>query len=480
MKRILSYGLLVILMLSQCACGNTVPQTSNTEDTNDTTDIQNTRIWLDDLPEFNFEGKTFTVAVYENPDARNHVFSNEETGETINDAIYTATLNVSQRFNVVLEETVDDEYGNSMFRTNVMAGDAPFHIANTRGPNALTYYSEGLVTPFDELEYIDLSKNYWASEANATLTVGGVQYTALGDMNLSAYDLTHVLLFNEKLIENYSLESPFELVESGKWTFDKMYEMMTKVSSDLNGDDIFDENDQYGYTSYGRVAAQNFWIAGGINTVSKDANDNYILNLRNENTIDYLTKLTQKLMQDNLAYFDDIKGYYDAMPEWEIELFKSNRVLFANSTLRYMESLRDMDTDFGIIPYPKQNEDQEKYYVRLGYWNAPLIPVTNNELEMTGVLLEALNAEYSRIVRPSYFNVSLKGKIARNDESVRMLDLIIDSRTIDVGDVLFSGSIRATLTDVFMDGSTDYMSSIDSKNQTNEKALADAVLKKDN
>lgn len=150
-------------------------------------------------------------------------------------------------------------------------------------------------------------------------------------------------------------------------------------------------------------------------------------------------------MGGNIADFNDVDGYYDAMPDWEIEMFKNDRVLFANSTLRYMESLRDMDTDFGIIPYPKQDEEQEKYYVRLGYWNAPLVQVTNAETEMTG----ALNAEYNCVVRPKFFDTALKGKIARNEESVRMLDLILESRVIDVGDVLFSSSICATLTDVF-------------------------------
>ena len=158
-------------------------------------------------------------------------------------------------------------------------------------------------------------------------------------------------------------------------------------------------------------------------------------------------------------------------------MFKNDRVLFANSTLRYMESLRDMNTDFGIIPYPKQDEEQENYYVRLGYWNAPLVPVTNQETEMTGVLLEALNAEYSRVVRPKFFDTALKGKIARNEESVRMLDLILDSRTIDVGDVLFSSTIRATINDVFQKGSTDFMSSIEANRQTNEKAIIDSMPK---
>ena len=484
-KRITSSVLLLLVLAQLASCGGgSGGKDTSAANGEESTVPEETRVWRDSLPELDFEGKTFTIAIYENPDARNQVLSDEQTGDTINDAIYEATLNVSQRFNVKLEQLIDESDApgstadtKSFFRNNVMAGDAPFHVSNARCPNALSFYAEDLVIPFDELEYIDLSQPYWATEANATLSINGVHYTALGDMNLSAYDLTLVLLFNENLLKNYNLESPFDLVESGKWTFDKMYGMMTAVSSDLNGDGVFDENDQYGYSAYGRIVAQNFWIAGGIKTVTKDADDCYQLNLLNENAIDYLTKFTEKLMGGNLCYFNDINGWYNGMPDWEIEMFKNDRVLFAGSSLRWMEALRDMNTDFGIIPYPKQDEAQEKYYVRLGYWNAPLVPVTNQETEMTGALLEALNAEYSRVVRPKYFDTALKGKIARSEESVRMLDLILDSRTIDIGDSLFSGTIRATITDVFMRGSTDFMSSIEANRQTNEKALMDGMPK---
>lgn len=478
MKKKITASVLLLLMLAQLtACGSS--NETDTTPVNDTTPVvpEETRLWKDDLPALNFDDKTFTVAIYENPDARNHVFSAEQNAETINDAIYEATLSVSERFHVTLEELVDDKYGNDAFRTSVMAGDAAFHIANTRAPGALSYYAEGLVMPFDDLPYIDLSRSYWATEANQMLSVGGVQYTALGDMNLSAYDLTHVLLFNEKLVEDYHLESPFDLVESGKWVFDTMCAMMETVTMDTNGDGQYDANDQYGYAGYGRVVPQNFWIAGGIQTVSKDAEDFYALNLSEENVVSYMMKLTERLCNENLAYYEDLEGWYAAMPDWEIEMFTNDQILFANSTLRYMESLRDMDTDFGIIPYPKADEKQEQYYVRLGYWNAPLVPTSSTDTELTGAMLEALNAEYSRVVRPKYFDVALKGKIARNEESIEMLDLVLDSRTIDVGDVLFSGSIRATLTDVFMKGSTDYMSSIAANQQKNEKALQDALPK---
>lgn len=479
MKNRITTAVLLLLMLAQLTACSGADETDTVAPESDmaSTVPEETRLWKDDLPELHFDDQTFTVAIYENPDARNHVFSTEQTADTINDAIYEATLNVSERFHVTLEELVDAKYGNDAFRTSVMAGDAAFHVANTRAPNALSYYAEGLVTPFDELPYIDLSQPYWASDANEILAIQNVHYTALGDMNLSAYDLTHVLLFNEKLVEDYYLDSPFDLIDKDAWIFDTMYAMMETVTTDTDGNGAMEETDQYGYAGYGMVVAQNFWIAGGVKTVSKDEEGLYQLDLSNENTVEYMTKLTEKLCNSDVAYYKNINEYYDAMPDWEIAMFSNDQVLFANSTLRYMESLRDMDTDFGIVPYPKQNAAQEKYYVRLGYWNAPLVPASNPDTDLIGAMLEALNAEYSRVVRPRYFDTALKGKIARNEEDIRMLDLILESRTIDVGDVLFSGSIRPTLINVFMKGSTDYMSSIAANQQKNEKALQDALPK---
>lgn len=472
MKKIFILTLALILILSSCGDAVSISETTSAS----TTVAAETSKWIDSLPELNFNGETFTISTYENGDARNNVFAYEENADTLNDAIYQVTLNVSQRFNVELVELAGEAAGEGtentpLFRASVMAGDSEFDVAVCRAPDSLSFYTEGLLINFDDLDYIDLTKPYWAAEANSTLSIGDVNYTALGDMNVNAYDLTHVLLFNENLLTKYKLESPFDLVKSGKWTFDEMYGMMKAVSDDLDGDGKYGENDQYGYASYARVTAQNFWIAGGLSTVSKDSDDNYILTMSDENLIDYLTKFTNGLLGENLAYFNDMNGWYAAMPDWEIEMFKSDRTLFANSTLRYMESLRDMDTDFGIIPYPKQDEKQEKYYVRLGYWNATVIPVTNNRPDMTGALLEALNAEYHRVVRPAYIDVALKGKVTRNDESIKMLDLILDSRTIDVGDVLFASSIRATLTDRFLSKSTDFASAIAENKEINESKL---------
>ncbi len=486
MKKNLCIALLCVLLtqglLTGCGGDTATTETAAPETTADTAAPETETELTDGLPDMHFNGQSFVISIYENPDARNHVFSHEQDGSAINDAIYTATIATEERFDVVLEELVDPSSLNgagnggqmTYFQKPILAGDDAFQVANVRCPDALVMYTDGLLQTYDVLPHINLEQPWW-SKANKDLTIEGVTYTAIGDMALNAYDLTHVLLFNQQMLTDFNLTSPFTLIAENNWTLDEMVSMMQTVTVDLNGDGAMDATDQYGYASYARVSAQNFWIAGGNKTLVKDADDRYSLHLQNEALIEYMIKITDILWGEKLAWFEDAKGYYAAMPDWEIEMFTSNRVLFANSTLRFMEMLRDMEADFGIVPYPKRDTSQEDYYVRLGYYNAPVIPVTNAAVEMTGALLEALNFQYYKVVRPAYFEVSLKGKIARDPESVAMLDLVLDSRTIDVGDVLFAGTIRETLAGQFLAGKTDYASAISANQKKNEQALQNAI-----
>ena len=81
--------------------------------------------------------------------------------------------------------------------------------------------------------------------------------------------------------------------------------------------------------------------------------------------------------------------------------------------------LRDMKSDYGIIPYPKYDENQDGYYTfqhdQIGLFT---IPVTSTKKDMAGAVLEAMSSESSKTVVPSYYEVALKSKYSRDSESV--------------------------------------------------------------
>jgi len=84
-----------------------------------------------------------------------------------------------------------------------------------------------------------------------------------------------------------------------------------------------------------------------------------------------------------------------------------------------------MEADFGILPFPMWDEIQESYR---SYANpsAPsfAIPSTVSNLERTGIIMEALSAEGYRTIIPEYYDVILKVRDTRDDESELSIDFI--------------------------------------------------------
>ena len=105
--------------------------------------------------------------------------------------------------------------------------------------------------------------------------------------------------------------------------------------------------------------------------------------------------------------------------------------------------MREMEDDFGFLPYPKWDEKQAEYYTSVdGGHEGLAILKTITDPEFVGIISEALNAESWKRVVPAYYDVSLKFKGTRDEQSIAMLDRIVDSRIFDFGYV-YGGSSPA-------------------------------------
>jgi hypothetical protein len=110
--------------------------------------------------------------------------------------------------------------------------------------------------------------------------------------------------------------------------------------------------------------------------------------------------------------------------------------MFLPEHLGNAQALRGMEADFGIVPYPKWDEQQENYLTTsVAYFSLFCVPTTVQNLEMTGIITEALCAESYKKVIPAFYEVALKTKHARDDESAEMIDLIRSGLTFDFGKI---------------------------------------------
>ena len=93
------------------------------------------------------------------------------------------------------------------------------------------------------------------------------------------------------------------------------------------------------------------------------------------------------------------------------------------------------------------------YYTRLGGGDLFFTgkTATKEDLERTSVILEAMACESLKSVVPAYYELMLKTKFARDEESEEMIDYIVSQRVFDWVDVIWVSEIRdGPLNDMFV------------------------------
>ena len=477
-KKQLSIMLLTAVVTSITSCQNepvtTVNETTDTEVINEITETETSNT-VDDLPDEDFEGRAFRVLAAESTAYKGYICVEEETGDVLNDAIYNANRAVEERFNFVIEQEIQEATAANNLGTNlIMAGDDVYDIISLTDRLALSYAVQGMLVSYDEMPYIDLDKEYWCRSINDSMTIGGNHWLAYSDFNLSVYDYTFVLAFNKQLLDELQLENPYELVESGKWTYDAFNEMCIAAVRDLDGDSVMTENDRYGWSGDGRQILPTMWVAAGVTPVTKDENDLPIYTLASDEAFAEVYERIFNLAWNNNAWYpvtNNININTDNM-------FRDGNALFQTTSFGLLDSeyYRDMNINYGIIPHPKFNEAQSEYYTRVEGGRIFAIPVTNTDLDFTGIALEAMSYQASVDIIPAYFEIALKTKYTRDDESAKMFDLVMETRVYDLADTFWCEQIRdGFLGQLFKSGSEALASAAESNRTKVEDKINETI-----
>ena len=363
-----------------------------------------------------------------------YYFVEEEIGETMNDAVYRRQKTVEERLNIDIRYITKGE-GNAgniiaeeLLKT-VLAGADEYQLMLTHciagNPEMIGY-----VHDWNKIAYADFDKPWWNQQMNSELAVQNALLLAVSDLII--FD-PNAIYFNKGMIQDYALENPYELVNSGKWTWDKLAQMAKQVSKDLNGDGKWGKEDQYGFVTTVGWILQSALHGCGMNTITKTEGGELILNLYDEKYGRIIDTLYD-LVYDDATFIDDWDPNTVDVPgrkfQPDIDM-NTNRALFIADALSIGKHYRTYDVEFGILPFPKLDAAQEKYWSLS--WNGFLIvPVTANA-DVSGAVCEALAVESYKYVVPAYYDVILTSKIARDEESKEMIDIIYDGACYDFG-----------------------------------------------
>ena len=456
-KKIISIFIISITIMSFLftSCDNTPQQNTESNGTNDDMSINmNTEENFEDavarleanLPEVNYDGDTFTFLVHE-ADGNGYwgsyeIFAEEETGEAINDAVYRRNRTIEDRLGIEIKEVRTNDV-NSLATRTIRADDPEYDCIMPRITGAASMATSGYLVSYDQLPYIDLTNPWWDQNANSMLSIGNRLFFTVGDLSIVDKDSTWVIMFNKTVALNNGLENFYNLVREDKWTMEKFYSIIRDAARDLNGDGVMDENDLAGFLSDTGVILAMFYNTGET-VIKKDADDFPYLTLNTERAITAEEK-TFEIFGDKTAAVlaEDLPHIANPWSDGLNKMFQEDRGLFYAIGLTVMHKMRSMNSDFGVLPFPKLNENQSQYSHSINPWcsNSIAVPVTVRDREKTSIVLEAMSAEAKYTVIPAYYDVTITNKTIRDEESAEMLNLILSTRSFDLGFIFNWGDI---------------------------------------
>lgn len=442
---------------------------------------------LPDVPEgYSFDGHTFTII---NNDYSLSVWSqidigaDEMTGEAINDAVYTRNTAISENYDCSIVSLKTLNLSGEL-PTYINANDQSIDLATVHLRTFASHAQSGYYVELGGVSSMDLTKPWYDQNSVKELSINHKLYGAATDLTLMDEQATTAMVFNKELYTDYQLADTYgdfyQLVKDNKWDFDTMTAMVTSVSSDLDGDGTRTENDLYGLL-YQRDTLTSFLNGFGVLCATKNADDIPEMTLMTDKGVDVLDRIFDLVYQDD--YCMHVMARWESSGlDWTLEMVKmyeQNHALLMWIRLADVENLRSMDIDFGILPIPMYDQAQGGYKISVNPYvgTVTCIPQSNYDPEATGYFIELMSAESRKVLLPEYYEINLKGKVARDQESAEMLDLIFANRIYDLGQIYDPGNFSNTLIYMTMTKDRDVASKWASNQKMIDKTL-DRMLEK--
>ena len=441
MKKILALFLVLLMLLPTMlvSCETDGGDESSQSGNGDVTSavIAETEI-QDNVPELNFGGETITFFCRTEDKTMPEFYVEDYSGDTVDKALYARNKSVQERLGVEFEfiETSINFADRQTFPITLqtaIASGVNYDIVAGYSMAIANCAVMGLLADLNSTQYLDFTKPWWPSTLLEKATIKDSLYFCSGDISTWYILYTFCLLCNKDMIEKYQLDDPYALVDSGDWTFDTVFEMAYGVYEDTNNDGIKDNQDQFGY-AVPHVYIDSLYFAAGLSIIDEDDSgklklaDDY--SASGEKTINFIDQLINFFHYTNDGYLVPLDNGNT------VHIFQNGRTLFQNAEIAqvYTQFFSSSNINYGILPIPKYDTDQENYYTITSYpFTLYGVPTNSADTDRVSAVLECLASYSYSKVSPALFEVALKVQYSNDSKDAAMYDIIKSSVVFDLG-----------------------------------------------
>ncbi len=327
-------------------------------------------------------------------------------------------------------------------RRLVSAGDDSYDAFQIIQWNGMPLAVEGLFMDLSNAKYIDYSQAWWSEAYTEATEVRGKRYVLAGDVSIDMISCASAMFVNKKMLSEYhgsnAYTDIYNLVKDRKWTWEKMKEYCTGIYDDLNSDLSPDINDQFAFLSNNSNRIDSWFFGFGGTVFGRAADESYTLDFENEMNLNRMDLIADIMYKRNDNEYGSKAGstvINGALTDAIVKKFVAGDTLFHGGFLYTARNFGSMTDAFGVVPYPKYDENQKDYKsVMHNIVNLYAIPITNSAgFDSTCAVFEALSAIGHSTLVPTYYETVLKLRYADANEDAQMIDIIYNSRMTDAG-----------------------------------------------
>ncbi|MBE6725410.1 MAG: hypothetical protein E7576_09515 [Ruminococcaceae bacterium] len=440
MKKLLSV-LLAVLMAAPLltACGenaensdqsgnagaqNTAASQTAEEQAPEETEITRAN-YPDTLPDdLDFAGTQLDIFTFGSDNCQKYDALGELNGDVVLDAVYNRNITVEDRLNVKFNFVAGSaDWGGFPGEVTqiLQAGTDDYDLIMEESSQLFSQSIQGYYYDWLTLDNVNLEQPWWYSDLMEESQLDNSKRFFLdGDICLTVFFGASALYYNKPVFIDYfgDTNQLYDSVLDGTWTYDKFADYCRQVYTDTNGNGEADDGDIMGFR-FEQWGIPNYMsMSTGLNYAVRDDEGFPSLDIYNDNGIRWGETLYRLLYTDNISMLGSKQ-----------DTFIQGKSLFYPGMFDTAMALRDVDFDYGILPYPKLDESLD-YLCGAATANGcgVAIPVSANKSKMsaTTAAVEALCAESYRRVVPAWYDTALKIKYSNANIDSQMVDIIYD------------------------------------------------------
>ena len=377
---------------------------------------------------------------------------NEAVAETLNiDVQYEAMASSNYEdclntFTNAIKEDVDND-----FHYYDIVANYAYAGANVAVRDYIANLADKEVFP-----YFEFSLPCWNQSIVNTTLINNQLYYITGDLNISTFDKSMVVFLNKTMynqkkgaddpedLQDLALEgynSVLKQGQAGGFTYDDLYRWSTVVE-ETNDNSGYQHDDFHAISAgFGSIPLDAFPYAWDLEYISTEADGSHSYNIVGNKKIEDAIIKAQNLLDGSISAGvsnDDntancsLGGYSEPIAH-----FAADKSIFALHLLYLNEedntTLREMESEFGLLPMPKYDTDQINYGTT-SHDSYTLMTVVDHSHSSTPIKGEMISAylQYSaeesythvrfhyinRIIKPKYF-----GTDDTNDALTKSLEI---------------------------------------------------------